>query len=276
MHFLLRSILLLCCNFACVLAGAQRDTSLTGVWKGVFSDAEGSFTYTIRITGISNGVVTGTGLSGNETLYCETRLQGTISNGRLALQETEVISTNYKSTARLCLLAIDVTLSDRSFTGTFRPISNEAKCLPGKVGLTYQAPADTTKTNVAVANQKKAPQAVYPDRTLSLIKEIRIDADEVELRIFDNGVVDGDLITLTDNGQAIFSSALLSTTPLKHLLTNKTTAIHEIGFVADNLGSIPPNTGLLVITANRQRWEINFSSDLTKTSYVRIILRAGK
>jgi hypothetical protein len=44
---------------------------------------------------------------------------------------------------------------------------------------------------------------------------------------------------------------------------------------AENLGSLPPNTGLLVIREARRIYEIRFSGDLNKNSKI-ILLRKKK
>jgi hypothetical protein len=262
--------------FASFSAAAQ--VNMGGTWKGVLKDSLGAFDYSLRITKIVNGEVSGTGLSGNQTLFCETNIKGSLKNGHLIIYEAEIIRTNYKNKETVCLLGFDLTLNNKILSGTFRPVTNEASCLPGTAALQYEVLPDAlAKVSVTTTiTTAKKPAPTYQDRKLSLIKEIIIDADAAEIQLFDNGVVDGDSITLTDNNQEVFTKALLSTTPLKYSFNNKETNTHTIAFVADNLGSIPPNTGLMVVTANRQRWEIFFSSDFQKTSYVKIVLKEGK
>jgi hypothetical protein len=264
---------------ASFFATAQTNSNLTGVWRGVMKDSLSTFNYMLRILKIDNGQVTGTGLSGNQTLYCETSIKGTLANGHLIIYEAEIVRTNYKFKENVCLLGMDLSLNSKTLTGTFRPVTNEATCLPGVAALVFEIePEILPKTEVATPASKPAPVAAPPvqERKLALIKELIIDADSASIQLFDNGIVDGDQITLTDNNKQVFANALLSTQPLKYGINNKETNTHAISFVAENLGSIPPNTGLMVITANRQRWEINFSSDFAKTSYVRIVLRERK
>jgi len=47
---------------------------------------------------------------------------------------------------------------------------------------------------------------------------------------------------------------------------------HELVMVADNLGSIPPNTSLMIITAGKKRYEIFISSTEQKNAKVVIDL----
>ena len=41
--------------------------------------------------------------------------------------------------------------------------------------------------------------------------------------------------------------------------------------VAENLGSIPPNTAILIITAGKNRHQLSLSSSETKSARVRIV-----
>ncbi|NCI49264.1 hypothetical protein GWC95_04965 [Sediminibacterium roseum] len=276
MHKLRLFITTVSFSFLFLSAGAQQQSPYAGEWKGLMKDSITTFNYSIRITKIENGEVWGTGMSGNQTLYCETSLRGTIKNGRLSIRETEVVRTNYRNKDAVCLLELDVVeVKNKMLLGVYKPITNAASCLPGSFTLSFQEPVDALPKVEVVAPAPK-PTPPQKPRELTLIKEIVIDADSAFVQLYDNGIVDGDMITLTDNDAVVFSNAALSTQALKHTISNKTTNTHSISFVADNLGSIPPNTGLMVITANRQRWEINFSSDFAKTSYVKVILRPRK
>jgi len=48
---------------------------------------------------------------------------------------------------------------------------------------------------------------------------------------------------------------------------------HELTMVADNLGSIPPNTSLMVITAGKKRYEVFISSSEQKNARLLIDLK---
>jgi hypothetical protein len=45
----------------------------------------------------------------------------------------------------------------------------------------------------------------------------------------------------------------------------------EIEMVAENLGSIPPNTALLIITAGKKRYQLFLSSTESKSAMVRFV-----
>ncbi len=218
------------------------------------------------------------------------------------MYESEIAKTNYKNRGGICLLALNIELINGTLTGKYRPITNTTNCLAGTVKLNFsetitdkeennrneekkarisadvigQEPelkaASPDKRTITVLDKKHSIPEAFSTRNFLLVKELIIDADKAEIAIYDNGVIDGDSITLADNGTLIFKKAGLSTNALRYTFDNTQTETHEIAFYADNLGGIPPNTGLMVVIANRKRWEINFSSDLSNTAFVKIIL----
>jgi hypothetical protein len=46
--------------------------------------------------------------------------------------------------------------------------------------------------------------------------------------------------------------------------------INELAMFANNLGSIPPNTALMLVSDGKQRYEVRLSSNLEQNAMVRI------
>ena len=120
------------------------------------------------------------------------------------------------------------------------------------------------------------PAAEIATRKIETIQTVEIKQDSLVLSLFDNGIVDGDTVSVLINGKVIWPRV-----GLREQATNKTIyLIPEMGdslFVvmyAENLGSIPPNTGLLVVRDGDINHEIRFSGDLKKNSA--IILKRKK
>ena len=71
--------------------------------------------------------------------------------------------------------------------------------------------------------------------------------------------------------------ALRPLVPLRRALTipcfnaDEKDASHEFVMVADNLGSIPPNTSLMIITAGEKRYELFVTSTEQKNAVVKIV-----
>jgi len=96
------------------------------------------------------------------------------------------------------------------------------------------------------------------------------------LTLYDNGEVDGDTVSVLMNGQIIFARQGLSTKANTKTIYIDKTMSDSLSMImyAENLGSIPPNTGLLIIMDGEKRHEVRFSADL-KTNAA-ILLRRRK
>lgn len=117
------------------------------------------------------------------------------------------------------------------------------------------------------------PAEELAKRKIETIRTVDFKSDSLVLTLYDNGVIDGDTVSVILNGKTIISKKMLTANPL-----NKTIYITpELGdslqliMYAENLGSIAPNTGLLMIKDGEDQYQIRFSGDLQKNSA--IILR---
>lgn len=118
--------------------------------------------------------------------------------------------------------------------------------------------------NYVVENQ-------FKERENVLIDEIEVDSDSVKVDFYDNGEIDGDSISVFFNQQLMAFSQKLSTRSLHFDLTLDTSKeLNELSMFADNLGSIPPNTSLMIITDGEKKHEVRLSSSLEKNATVRL------
>ena len=135
-------------------------------------------------------------------------------------------------------------------------------------------PAKPAETVVAKPAIVKKPEPVDPTaaidaakRKVENIQALYFKSDSLQLILYDNGEVDGDTVSVIMNGTVIMPRVGLSTNAVK-----KTIATTDIGdsiqlvMYAENLGSIPPNTGLLIVYDGNDRYEIRFSGDMQKSS----------
>jgi hypothetical protein len=111
----------------------------------------------------------------------------------------------------------------------------------------------------------------YKHRENILSKEILVDSDTLSVDFYDNGEVDGDSISIFYNDKLIAFNRLLSTKAV-HFDVGLDTAreVNEISMFADNLGSIPPNTALMVVRDGKKRYEISMNSNLQQNATLRI------
>lgn len=126
---------------------------------------------------------------------------------------------------------------------------------------------------------KKQPEIIpvitdvnFEKRSSEILKTIEITGESFKVDLYDNGAVDGDSISLFYNGKLILSHKMLSEKPINLTLDATTShAVNELTMYADNLGTIPPNTALMVVTDGDSRYEVRISSDLKKSGTIRFV-----
>lgn len=115
---------------------------------------------------------------------------------------------------------------------------------------------------------------VLATRENPLIKQIETPKGEIKIDLYDNGVMDGDTVSVYHNNELVVSGALLSSKPITfRVQVAAGNPRHELIMVAHNLGSIPPNTALMIVTAGNERYEAFLSSSEQKNAKVVISLK---
>jgi hypothetical protein len=127
----------------------------------------------------------------------------------------------------------------------------------------------------------KPRQQIFPppppqltSRTNSLVKRIETEAGEIKIDLYDNGEIDGDTVSIYHNNVLLMAHARLSQKPLTvRIAVDASHPHHEMIMVAENLGSIPPNTSLMIITAGAKRYQAFISSTEQKNAKVILDLK---
>jgi hypothetical protein len=120
-----------------------------------------------------------------------------------------------------------------------------------------------------VVKVKPVPPPAITSRENNLIRRIITNSPEIKIELYDNGEIDGDTITVYHNNAVIVYKKLLSKEPIAiHVTATAKDNLHEFVMYADNLGKIPPNTALMVITTGGKRYELSVSSSLQKNAKV--------
>lgn len=131
-------------------------------------------------------------------------------------------------------------------------------------------------TLVATTNvQRKVTNYVteqkYKERENVVSNEIEVESDSLEISIYDNGEIDGDIISMFYNKDLIISNQKLTHKSIRlSLKLDSTQLINEITMFAENLGLIPPNTALLVVDDGKNKFNLRLSSNLEKNATIRI------
>jgi hypothetical protein len=143
------------------------------------------------------------------------------------------------------------------------------------------AAAENSKAE-AIANKNKlvvvppiqimsnaTPAANFSNRKIETIQSVYFKSDSLEITLYDNGEVDGDTVSVILNGNIIMPKVGLSTNAVRKKIstTNLGDSIQLVMY-AETLGSLPPNTGLLIVYDGTQRYEIRFSGDMQKSSAI--------
>lgn len=111
---------------------------------------------------------------------------------------------------------------------------------------------------------------VIKSRSNELVKVLTVTDPDVTIKIYDNGEIDGDSISVYLDNKLVLSNKMLTASPL--ILKLKMDDInneHELTMVAENLGTIPPNTSIMIVEAGEQRFEVRITSTEQKNAVVR-------
>ena len=113
-------------------------------------------------------------------------------------------------------------------------------------------------------------QDMLRSRENDLVRTIIINSETVSVKLYDNGQIDNDTISVYLDKQLVLSKKRLSAAPLSiDLKMDASNPDHELIMVAENLGEIPPNTSLMVVIAGDQRYEVRITSTEQKNAMVR-------
>lgn len=111
----------------------------------------------------------------------------------------------------------------------------------------------------------------FTEREEVISQEIEVSSDSLKIDLYDNGEVDGDMISLFYNKQLILNNQTLTHKKIQvDLVLDPGKEVNEISMFAENLGMIPPNTALMVIHDGKKRYEVQLASSLEKNATVRI------
>jgi len=140
--------------------------------------------------------------------------------------------------------------------------------------VVIKAPEKTPDPVIVKAPAVKKPEVLDPlaatdagNRRVENIQALYFKSDSLELILYDNGEVDGDTVSVIMNGTVIMPRVGLSTNAVKKMIDTKAAGDSiQLVMYAESLGSLPPNTGLLIVYDGKDRYEIRFSGDMQKSS----------
>ena len=196
------------------------------------------------------------------------------------------------------VLKKDVSLYNKSVARSIKPAPKPAAPVARAKPVTPTAKLKPqTKSNPIALNPKKqqvaepteepvakndlqekvtSPSANFEKRNTSVIKTIEVENVSVKVSLYDNGEIDGDSISLFYNDKLLLSHQRLSDKPITlNINVEKGQSFNELVMYAENLGSIPPNTALMVVYDGPNRYEVRITSDLQKNGTIRFVHKGG-
>lgn len=138
------------------------------------------------------------------------------------------------------------------------------------------APATQPDSAAVAAAQQKMTDSLkltksFVRRKAVLNQELLVESDSVRLSFYDNGEIDGDSISVFVNKQLVLSHQGLEAKAFNiYLHLDSTRELTEVSMFAENLGRLPPNTALMVVTDGKNRYEVFLSSSLTENATVEL------
>src|SRR5687767_12925122 len=160
--------------------------------------------------------------------YVKKKFRGSFNKQlqKLNIQEGLVTTYHIPFHCQICIKNFDLAYSK---TGNIETLEGVWK---GKIKDTN---ADCVEGTIILTRIKESAFKEVP--------EVKVDTGTIRLDFYDNGFVDGDSISLVVNKRTVLSHQRLSAKPITTFLrVDASNTFHEIEMLAENLGSIPPNT----------------------------------
>ena len=110
---------------------------------------------------------------------------------------------------------------------------------------------------------------VLVGRENKLVKQVTVNSSSISIDLYDNGTIDNDTIMIFDNKVLLLENKRLSYKATHFDVNfNKDNNRHEIIIVAHNLGTVPPNTALMVVKDGTSRQELYITSTLSVNAMI--------
>ena len=176
-----------------------------------------------------------------------------------------------------------ITKSNPSQTSSIQSSSNQASSIQivsAPSNAEAKALPENTKVaavNETIASSNKAPTKssgqilpwVLVGRENKLVKQVIVNSPSISIDLYDNGTIDNDTIMIFDNKVLLLENKRLSYKATHFDVNfNNDNNRHEIIIVAHNLGTVPPNTALMVVKDGTSRQEIYITSTLSVNAMI--------
>ena len=265
---------------------ATRAEDLNGIWQGTLTQGPGGcyphYFLELQIK-FSDDRITGTAYDYyDKTHFVKMTFTGRYNGQthRLVLIEDRVLEAEIPADCQPCVKTYDLNYSRNGtveeLTGDWKGVFSDKHliCPPGKIKLqkaaTSDFPVDVEQNDTLVRLQSAL--RLQP-REKEVVKTLTVKSGAIKLELYDNAEIDHDTVTVLVNNKVLLYRQMLTDRPLTIHFNAFADLPYEIVMYADNLGDIPPNTALMMITSGDQKFEVFLSSTETKSATVRIVYR---
>ena len=267
----------------CYFITPANAQSLTGIWRGTRTQNPGGcflqYVQELHITYMNarDNSFMGNAYSGDKERFTKVLFTGRYNptTKRMVIIESAVLQYNVPDNCIPCIKTYDLTLSkngaEESMLGEWKghEMGNANLCQPGKITLqrtqTAIFPVDVFQ-NDTLANLQKSLKLQSRDK--ELVRTIEVDTNKIRIELYDNAEVDDDTVSVFLNNTLLLYKKRLTDRPLSLEVDVFPGQNYELMMYADNLGRIPPNTSLMIITAGKKRYEMRVSSSEQKSAVV--------
>ncbi len=265
--------------FLVLASSVLRGQDINGIWRGkLVMEPGGCFpVYNIELQlKVSESRITGVSYHYSDTSnYVKETFSGRYSSdsNMISIHELGVTTFQIPADCIPCIKKYSLSFhkggSEEQLRGTWigRTMDDKTNCPPGTIVLTRFSQSDF----------KPSLPPPLAERKAELVREIFVDTGLIRLDFYDNGIVDGDTISVYVNEMQVVASNFLSAKPVSTSIhVDLLRTVHEVVMVGENMGSIPPNTALMIINAGDKRYQLYLTSDDKKNAMVRFIYRANE
>ena len=259
---------------------------LSGIWKGTLTQDPGGcypkYSVEFQISFLNN-TVTGKVYDYYDTLkFVKLTFTGQYNpqSKRLLLTENRVVQFNIPPDCVPCIKTYELAYSsdgnEEMLSGSWNGhiIERQKNCPPGQIILRKASHSDFPAEIDQPDSLAKIQESLHLDlRAKEIVKTVIVSVPQIKIELYDNAEIDNDTITVFINNKLLMYRQRLTEKPLTLMVNAIPGTTYELVMYADNLGSIPPNTALMVVTAGKKKMDVFLSSSTQKSATVRFEYR---
>jgi hypothetical protein len=267
-------------------SGMLQAEDLNGIWKGTLTQGPGgcypNYSLELQIS-FNNDRITGRAYDYyDKAHFVKMSFTGRYNarTHRLVLIEDKVLAAEIPADCLPCIKTYDLTWSRtgelEELVGDWKGLYSEKRliCPPGKIRLKRSTssdfPVDVEQNDTLALVQ--ANLHLQP-REKEVVKTVTVNSGDIKIELYDNAEIDHDTVTVLINDKVLLYRQMLTDKPLTIHFNALPGTPYELVMYADNLGDIPPNTALMMVTAGSEKFEVFLSSTEEKSAAVHLVYK---